>query len=225
MRLILQIVGGIWAGLGVLNIVGLFGTTTSSTLESLGLIFNMVLFVLPGLVLCGIGSMMKAEPSYIRRCHQCAEIVQPAAIKCRFCGSALNPMPPPARAIPKPKQPMKRSTKIALSAAAAGLVVAIIVISLVVNAQQAKRQAEERVRQEQISREIAFMDARSKLAKKYPGQAQEIRAAFMKSVPAEYGAPSHEGSVTNAGGVYNVSIAVGKTVYHCAGPPNDQECQ
>ena len=37
MKLILQIMGSIWAGLGVLNIVGMFGITSSSTMQSFGL--------------------------------------------------------------------------------------------------------------------------------------------------------------------------------------------
>ena len=69
MRVFLQAVGVFWAGLGVANFI--FGLDGMS-LETIGnvytgdadrivssLIFSFMLFVLPGLVLLGLGSMIK----------------------------------------------------------------------------------------------------------------------------------------------------------------------
>lgn len=57
----LQIIGGIWAGLGVLNIIGMFMKTDSSQqgLQLFGLLLNMLLFLFPGLVLVGIGALLQ----------------------------------------------------------------------------------------------------------------------------------------------------------------------
>jgi len=227
MKLALQIVGGIWAGLGALNIALMFirSTSSSSTVQAFGLIGNMVLYVIPGLVLFGIGSMMIGKPKYVRTCPQCAENVLPAAIKCRFCGSPLPPMMPLPPIPPRP--PMKRNTKLALAIAASGLALVIVVLSV----HQSKIAAEERIRLEKdlqhASVEIAFIDAQSKLAKKYPAQAKEIRAGFLSGVNAtdvnEH--LDHQGWVTNTGAVYHVNIPVGKLVYRCEGTPNDQTCQ
>ncbi len=51
----LMIVGFGWGFLGMANIVAMFFQTRSSGLLLTGLIFNMLLFVLPGLAIGGIG--------------------------------------------------------------------------------------------------------------------------------------------------------------------------
>jgi hypothetical protein len=53
----MKVVGGIWALLGAINIIGNPNWLTPSPALSLvfALILNMVLFIIPGLVLCGIG--------------------------------------------------------------------------------------------------------------------------------------------------------------------------
>lgn len=62
MSLLLRIVGGIWAVLGVGNLVGMFSTPgLGSGIGTFGLIFNMVLFVIPGLGLLAIGHRMNSR--------------------------------------------------------------------------------------------------------------------------------------------------------------------
>jgi hypothetical protein len=55
MASLLRIVGAVWAILGLLNIFGMPWSGGAEGLLSFGLMFNVVLFILPGLVLVGIG--------------------------------------------------------------------------------------------------------------------------------------------------------------------------
>lgn len=59
MAIALMIIGGGWAILGALNILGMFGKTDSGGVLAFGLIFNFLVFVAPGLVLAGIGALLK----------------------------------------------------------------------------------------------------------------------------------------------------------------------
>jgi hypothetical protein len=60
MRTLLKIVGGGWAALGLANIVASPAATPErQTMFAFVMIFNFVLFILPGLALFGIGAMMK----------------------------------------------------------------------------------------------------------------------------------------------------------------------
>ena len=69
MRVLLQAVGVFWAGLGVANFIfGLDGMSLDSVSNAYtgdadrvasSLIFSFLVFVLPGLVLLGLGSMIK----------------------------------------------------------------------------------------------------------------------------------------------------------------------
>lgn len=62
MATLLLVVGAIWAGLGALNIVGMPWTDRDlGGVVTFGLIFNMVLFVVPGLLLVGLGSHMNSR--------------------------------------------------------------------------------------------------------------------------------------------------------------------
>ena len=54
----LMIIGFGWAALGAANILMMFGNGASEGVAMFGFIFNMVLFVLPGLVLGGIGKRL-----------------------------------------------------------------------------------------------------------------------------------------------------------------------
>ena len=56
MAILLKIVGGLWAFLGATNILSMLTRSSGANLGTvLGLVFNMVLFVLPGLGIYGIG--------------------------------------------------------------------------------------------------------------------------------------------------------------------------
>ena len=69
----------------------------SVTVQNLGLMEtrrNHLMFsgltVLIGVVLIGFGSISRTSPSAdLRACPTCAELIQPAALKCRFCGAEL----------------------------------------------------------------------------------------------------------------------------------------
>ena len=62
MATLLRIVGAIWALIGAGNIVGMPWTELSDTFLGFGLIFNVLLFVLPGLALFGIGQSIARRP-------------------------------------------------------------------------------------------------------------------------------------------------------------------
>ncbi len=56
MATLLKWVGGIWAVVGVGNLVGMPWTTAGQGLLTAGLMFNVLLFIVPGLIVYGIGS-------------------------------------------------------------------------------------------------------------------------------------------------------------------------
>ncbi|MEZ5530936.1 MAG: hypothetical protein R3E69_00975 [Steroidobacteraceae bacterium] len=55
MATLLRIVGALWAVVGVLNLIGMPWRTSGQGLLTFGLMFNVLLFILPGLVVIGIG--------------------------------------------------------------------------------------------------------------------------------------------------------------------------
>lgn len=59
MGTLLKVVGAIWALIGLGNIIGMSWTESSDGVLTFGLMFNMLLFVIPGLVVYGIGSGIK----------------------------------------------------------------------------------------------------------------------------------------------------------------------
>lgn len=60
---VLMVVGVLWAGLGVANVVTMFRQGASDSVLTAGLIFNGLAFVLPGLVLLGIGQLVHKRPT------------------------------------------------------------------------------------------------------------------------------------------------------------------
>lgn len=60
---VLVVVGALWAILGVANLVGMDWRNLSSGIQTYGLMFNVVLFILPGLVLIGIGESIRKKNS------------------------------------------------------------------------------------------------------------------------------------------------------------------
>jgi len=56
MALLLKVVGVVWAVIGAANIVGMPWDKGSTGILTFGLMFNMLLFVIPGLVVYGIGA-------------------------------------------------------------------------------------------------------------------------------------------------------------------------
>lgn len=59
MGTLLKVVGVIWALIGLANLIGMPWTENLSGLLTFGLMFNMLLFVIPGLVVYGIGAGIK----------------------------------------------------------------------------------------------------------------------------------------------------------------------
>ena len=58
MGTLLKVVGGFWALIGFGNLVMSPWTTAAPIVLGLGLMFNVICFVLPGLVVAGIGSVI-----------------------------------------------------------------------------------------------------------------------------------------------------------------------
>lgn len=59
MEYALMVVGGLWAFLGVANILRLVTAANSEGVAQLGLIINFFVFIAPGLVLAAIGGFLR----------------------------------------------------------------------------------------------------------------------------------------------------------------------
>lgn len=103
MATLLSIVGLVWAGIGLWNLVMMPWAEfePGSAWGAAGLTFNMLLFVLPGLGVAGIGFALTKPKSRKRAaavaeakegaktCPYCAETLKAKAVVCRFCGRDL----------------------------------------------------------------------------------------------------------------------------------------
>ena len=63
MGTLLKVVGAIWALIGLRNLFAMFWTDSSQGILTFGLLFNILLFVLPGLVAYGMGVRIKKKQS------------------------------------------------------------------------------------------------------------------------------------------------------------------
>lgn len=105
--IVLMVVGFGWAILGLVNVIWGIGNLTSLGGPALGaaggviaLMINMVIFILPGLVVGGIGTMIHSkhratdEGRYGRgllaKCPHCMGYVELQAKACKLCGAVMN---------------------------------------------------------------------------------------------------------------------------------------
>jgi hypothetical protein len=58
MGTIFKIVGTIWALIGILNLVEMDWAHLSSAISTFGLMFNVLLFVLPGIIVIALGELV-----------------------------------------------------------------------------------------------------------------------------------------------------------------------
>ena len=63
MGTLLKVVGAIWALIGLRNLFAMFWTDSSQGIQTFGLLFNILLFVSPGLVAYGMGARIKKKQS------------------------------------------------------------------------------------------------------------------------------------------------------------------
>jgi hypothetical protein len=61
METVLKVIGAIWTLIGLRDLLALFWTDSSQGVLDFGFMFNLLLFVLPGLVVYGIGARMKKK--------------------------------------------------------------------------------------------------------------------------------------------------------------------
>jgi hypothetical protein len=89
---LLRIVGILWAAFGVISIMNSPSMTSknhvSPEISGFVLLFNIILFIGPGLLLAGVGSIIKKKVAE-KKCPVCAEMIKPDAKKCRFCNAEL----------------------------------------------------------------------------------------------------------------------------------------
>ena len=98
MGALLMIAGLIFTALGVGNLIGMPWTTPNLvTLFGLGPMSSVLVFVLPGLVVAGIGKAISAKRAREqsstevassqdnRKCAFCSELIEYDAIVCRHC--------------------------------------------------------------------------------------------------------------------------------------------
>jgi hypothetical protein len=105
---ILLVVGSFWAIIGFANCGGMFSQPDiGSGVATFGLIFNTVLFVLPGLICAGVGQHLRTKaatsatqplreparpslPEFV--CPRCRGGVDPRAVVCPNCRSEMLPI-------------------------------------------------------------------------------------------------------------------------------------
>lgn len=130
MAKLLMVVGIIWAVIGALNIVGMFGGVgVSEGVATFGLILNMILFILPGLAVAGIGKGIAQRgapaaprtaliPGERKLCLFCMAAIPQDATVCHHCGrdvpgalpqlrrrELLPPLHPEGSRLPEPPTP------------------------------------------------------------------------------------------------------------------------
>ena len=94
MRTLLKVVGVVWAIIGAGNILGsaVWSKADPSGMGAVTVImFNVLLFIIPGLILGGLGGLIKQkEDVKEKKCPYCAETIKLEASVCRFCSRELT---------------------------------------------------------------------------------------------------------------------------------------
>lgn len=82
----IKYVGLFWAFIGVLNFLLYEDYNAASDVEITALImFQMLLFIIPGLILAGIGGNMRGSSG--NPCHSCKNPMTADAVYCPNCGA------------------------------------------------------------------------------------------------------------------------------------------
>ena len=82
---VLLVVGIGWALLGLGNMLSIFTGDVSEGIALFGVIFNMVLFVLPGLICAGIGQRLRGRIGGMYECQHFRSPIDPRATVCATC--------------------------------------------------------------------------------------------------------------------------------------------
>lgn len=101
MGMVLLIVGLLWAFGGVYNIVANYDATRGrENMMAFIMVMNAVIYILPGLVLAGIGVIIRQRSTAgLVSCPHCAEKIRPQAKVCRFCQRDVPAVPASAASI------------------------------------------------------------------------------------------------------------------------------
>jgi len=75
METVLKVIGAIWTLIGLRNLLAMFWTDSSQGVLDFGFMFNLLLFVLPGLVVYGIGARMKKSSRLLPRSPQTTHLL------------------------------------------------------------------------------------------------------------------------------------------------------
>jgi hypothetical protein len=95
---LLKVIGVIWAVIGAGNIIGMFAKVGSGheRLETFGMIFTFVLFIIPGLLLAGLGVVIPKNKQHTPvaqwRCPYCQTTYEQIRNFCTACSQKSDPI-------------------------------------------------------------------------------------------------------------------------------------
>lgn len=84
MATLLKVFGAIWAVLGLGNIVFMPWGSSSEGIQLFGLMFNVLLFIVPGLLLYGLGTRMAENSSSQKTDPTVSTVQEPTSVEDRL---------------------------------------------------------------------------------------------------------------------------------------------